>query len=181
MIDPLCSLNMTTPLHTTLLFMFLCIPSAIVAQELDDLFAGSAKTPPCECDHHIFALKGIPEWMPKAAKSALAEAVSMDWNGTDAMLLYCPTTNAVIQLVPLKASCSFLVCPSNWRGFKPRFATEESITERGIPVDKIRAMFQLPDVVMGPLQISVRARHSGDMMGDAEMSRRPQRTNFGEP
>ena len=119
--------------------------------------------------------------MPQAARSALAEAYDLARNGTDRNLLYCPTTNAVIEGFPLKASCSFLVCPSDWSGFKPRFATKESLTERGIPVDKIRELLQLPSVVMGPLEISVRARHSSDMMGHADVNRKLQRTNRGEP
>jgi len=164
---------MSTRLRATLLFLILSIANTGVAQELDDLFDDSDESPPCECDHRIYHWKDFPDWMPESARSALMHAVSGHPKTIARDLLYCPTTNAVIERVPLKATYSFLVCPYDWQGFKPRFTTEKSLREHGIPVDKIRAMFQLPSVVMGPLEILVRAHHSGDMMGSPEVIREP--------
>lgn len=139
------------------------------AQDLDDLFSESEKGTPCECHHHIFSLETPPDWMPKTVISTLRDATSpdaTDWNGT---LFFCPTTNAVIERYPLKRAYQFLVCPFDWQGFKPRRATEKTIAKNGIPLVKIRALLQ--SVAMGQLEVSVRARHSREMMGRAEVEK----------
>ncbi|QDV46079.1 hypothetical protein Enr13x_59830 [Stieleria neptunia] len=157
---------MPTLFRFAALTWFLCVANALLAQDLDDLFAGSEAAPLCECRHHTFSLENPPDWMPNAVKNAIAAAAHSDkaeWKGA---VLFCPTTNAVIERIPLKRAYRFLVCPSDWQGFKPKKVAKNKLIESGIPIDKIRAMFQ--STVMGPIEVSFRARHRRSMMGRIE-------------
>ena len=145
-----------TPFRTAALFAILGVANASLAQELDDLFAGPNPTPPCECRHHTFSLDHSPSWMPKAAKTAITAATRSDESHWKGAILFCPTTNAVIERFPLKRAYRFLVCPSDWTGFKPRKVTDKTLIENGIPIEKIRAMFHRTE--MGPIEVSFRAR-----------------------
>lgn len=158
---------MFTFLRFVAVLTILCAASAGFAQGVDDLFDDSEKEPLCECHHYTFSLENPPDWIPKAAKTALANAARPDESGWKGVVLFCPTTNAVIERFPLKRAYRFLVCPSDWQGFKPRRVTAETLIKNGIPIEKIREMFQ--SVVMGPLEVSFRARHSRGMMGSVEV------------
>ncbi|EMB18936.1 hypothetical protein [Rhodopirellula europaea] len=137
------------------------------SQGVDDLFADSDVEPICECRHHIFGLDHPPEWIPKDVTKALASAVRSNEGMRQGGVLFCSKTNAVIECFALKRAYRFLVCPSDWQGFKPKAVTDEALIENGIPVDKIRAIFQ--SMVMGPIEVSFRARNSRGMMGSIEI------------
>ncbi|KAA5541920.1 hypothetical protein FYK55_17135 [Roseiconus nitratireducens] len=157
---------MLTLIRILTLLAILGAEDVSLAQDLDDLFAGSEAVPLCECRHDTFSLDNPPDWMPDAVKAAVADAARSDkakWKGA---VLFCPTTNAVLERFPLKRAYRFLVCPSDWKRFKPKMVTDKTLTEHGIPIDQIRAMFQ--STVMGPIEVSFRARHSRDMMGRVE-------------
>jgi hypothetical protein len=157
---------MLTLFRIVALLSTLGVATASFAQDVDDLFAGSEEMPLCDCRHHTFSLDNPPDWMPdtvKVAINAAAPADEAEWKGA---ILFCPTTNAVIERFPLKRAYRFLVCPSDWKGFKPKKVTEKALMESGIPIEDIRAMFQ--STLMGPIEVSFRSRHSRDMMGRIE-------------
>lgn len=157
---------MLTLFRIAALLSILGVANASLTQDLDDLFAGSEAAPICECRHYTFSLENPPDWMPDAVKTAIAATAHSDkaeWKGA---VIFCPRTNAVIERFPLKRAYRFLVCPSDWKGFKPKKVTEKTLIEGGIPIEKIRAMLQ--STVMGPIEVSFRARHSRDMMGRIE-------------
>ena len=139
--------------------------SLTLAQDVDDLFDDSDVKPPCECHHHIFSLDSPPKWIPQAVKSKLVAATKSDDDSWHGAVLFCPTTNAVIERFALKRAYRILVCPSEWQGFNPKKVGDKTLVKNGIPIEKIRAMFQ--SLVMGPLEVSFRARHSREMMGAA--------------
>ena len=107
-----------------------------LAQDVDDLFDDSDVKPPCECHHHAFSLDNPPKWIPHAVKSRLLTAAKSDDDNWHGALLFCPTTNAVIERLALKRAYRFLVCPSDWQGLKPKKVDDKTLIKNGIPIEK---------------------------------------------